>query len=381
MLSRSILSSRPVAASLALVAGAAGLPASAFAQASLSSDPRFTVSVFADGLDTPWGIAALPDGRFIVTERGGQVRLVDAEGRVSAPLGGVPAVAASGQGGLLDVVLDPAYASNRRIYLSYSEPGEGGVGVAVARAELAGDRLANVQVIWRQVPKLSGGRHFGSRLVFDRTGALFITLGDRGNENRVQDPTNTIGKVVRIRTDGTIPADNPAPGAAGAAAQIWSSGHRNIQGAAIDPRTGLLWTVEHGARGGDEINQPQPGRNYGWPVISYGVNYSGSRIGEGQVKAGYEQPRHYWDPSIAPSGMVFYGGSLFAGWRGDMIVGALAGQMLVRLDMDGDRVVGEERLLRDLGRRIRDVHEAADGALLLLIDSPDGQILRVTPRS
>lgn len=337
------------------------------------------VTTAAEELEHPWGLAFLPDGRMLVTERPGRLRVVDAAGQVSPPLAGVPEVYARGQGGLLDVAVDPDFAASSYVYLSYAEAGGAGGGTAVARARLAGDRLEDLQVIFRQVPKLDSGHHFGSRLVFLGDGTLIVTLGDRNMRDYIPDMTSHVGKLVRINRDGSVPADNPFVGREGYAPELYSLGHRNVQGAALNPATGEFWSVEHGARGGDEINIPRPGRNYGWPVISYGREYSGFKIGEGAEKPGLEQPVYYWDPSIAPSGMEFYTGDAFPAWRGNVFVGALKGQMLVRLTLDGDRVVGEERLLEDLDERIRDVAQGPDGALYLLTDDDDGRILRVAP--
>ncbi len=340
---------------------------------------------FAKGLTNPWGMAFLPDGRLLVTERPGRMRVVGKDGRLSAPLKGVPAVLASGQGGLLDVTLGPDFASSRLIYFSYSEPREGGNnGASVARAKLVlepdGGRLDDLKVIFRQEPASTGGMHFGSRLAFARDGNLFVTLGERSHSrDRAQDLSTHFGKVVRIRPDGSVPPDNPFVGKAGALPEIWSYGHRNPQSAAIHPATGKLWTVEHGARGGDEVNIPQAGKNYGWPVITYGRDYSYLKIGEGTAKRGMEQPIYYWDPSIAPSGMAFYTGDLISEWKGNLFVGALAGRALHRLVLDGEKVVGEEKLLADLGERIRDVRAGPDGALWLLTDHPQGRVLRVVP--
>ncbi|MBX9591369.1 MAG: PQQ-dependent sugar dehydrogenase [Hyphomonadaceae bacterium] len=339
---------------------------------------------FARGLVHPWGMAFLPDGRLLVTERPGRLRLIGRDGRLSPPLKGVPPVVASGQGGLLDVALSPDFASSSLIFLSYSEPrGQGSNGTSVARARLAGGgeapRLDDVTVIFRQEPATTGGMHFGSRLAFARDGTLFVTLGERFQRDKAQDVGNHYGKVVRIRPDGAVPPDNPFINKAGARPEVWSYGHRNPQSAAIHPGTGKLWTVEHGARGGDEINIPQAGRNYGWPVITYGRDYSYLKIGEGTAKAGMEQPVYYWDPSIAPSGMAFYTGSLVPEWTGNLFVGALAGQAVHRLVLKGEQIVGEERLLGHLGERIRDVRNGPDGALWLLTDSPEGRVLRVLP--
>lgn len=338
------------------------------------------VVTVAKGLAHPWGLAFLPDGRRIVTERGGNLRLVSKGGTLSPPLSGTPKVWASGQGGLLDVVLHPDFATNRRIYLSYVEPGDGGGGTAVGWGVLDGNALTGFKVIWRMVPKASTGRHFGSRLVFARDGTLFVTIGERGQRERAQDPSVNRGQVIRINPDdGSIPKDNPFVGKSGYRPEIWSYGHRNPQAAALNPATGKLWTVEHGARGGDEINIPEAGKNYGWPVISYGRHYFGGKIGVGTHKAGMEQPIYYWDPSIAPSGMAFYTGDKFPAWRGNLFVGALRGQLLARLVLRGDKIVREERLLRGLRERIRDVRQGPDGYLYLLTDDDPGRILRLEP--
>ncbi|WKB54237.1 PQQ-dependent sugar dehydrogenase [Eleftheria terrae] len=337
-----------------------------------------TVAV-ARGLQYPWGLAFLPDGRMLVTERPGRLRIVSARGELSPPVQGLPAVDSGGQGGLLDVALDPHYAENGWIYLSYAEPGDGGNGTAVARAKLQGQRLTDLSVIFRQSPKFKGGNHFGSRLVFGRDGRLFITLGDRFSlRQQAQSAGDTIGKVVRIEPDGRVPADNPLVGKPGARPEIWSWGHRNIQGAALHPQTGELWTHEHGPQGGDEVNLTERGKNYGWPVITYGREYgTGFKIGEGTAKDGMEQPLVHWVPSIAPSGMAFLTSDRYPGWQGSLFVGALRAQVLVRLELDGRKVVREERLLQNLHERIRDVRQGTDGWLYLLTDSEDGKVLRV----
>jgi aldose sugar dehydrogenase len=331
------------------------------------------------GLEHPWGLAVLPDGRMLVTERPGRLRIATPDGTMSEPLTGLPPVYARGQGGLLDVALSPGFAQDRLVYLSFSEPGEGGAGTAVARGRLGERGLEGTQVIWRQQPKVQGPNHWGSRLAFRPDGTLFVTLGDRFSyRERAQDLSVTLGKVVRINADGSIPSDNPFVGRADARPEIWSYGHRNVQAATVDAR-GQLWTIEHGARGGDELNNPQPGKNYGWPVITYGVDYSGARIGIGTAKAGMEQPVYYWDPVIAPSGATFYTGSAFPDWRGDLLIGSLSPGLLVRLRLQDGRVVQEERYLGDLRERIRDVVPSPDGALYLLTDSSRGRILRVDP--
>ncbi|MDP6705241.1 MAG: PQQ-dependent sugar dehydrogenase [Alphaproteobacteria bacterium] len=355
--------------------------AAASAQTFRSEHYKLRLVTVAEGLEYPWGLAFLPQGGMLVTEREGRLRLVSAEGRLSKPLQGVPKVYAVGQGGLLDVAIDPGYARNRRIYLSYAEPGRGGGGTAVARArfDTAGGRLSDVEVIFRQQPKSGGGRHFGSRLVFAPDGKLFITIGERGQRDRTQDFTINRGQVIRINSDGSIPQDNPFVGRAGYRPEVWSYGHRNPQGAARHPETGRLWIHEHGAAGGDEINIPQAGKNYGWPVIAFGRHYSGGRIGVGTAKPGLEQPIYYWDPSIAPSGMAFYTGDKFPKWRGNLLVGALKYQLVARLELDGEKVAHEERILGRLAERIRDVRQGPDGYVYLLTDSDEGRILRLEP--
>jgi glucose/arabinose dehydrogenase len=346
-----------------------------------SEEHRFRVFTVAEGLEHPWGLAFLPDGRLLVTERPGLLRVVGADGRLNPePVAGLPPIAVRGQGGLLDVALHPRFPETGWVYLSYAARGEGGVGTEVARGRLVGNRLENVEVLYSQQPKSSGGRHFGSRLVFDRQGLLYITQGDRGEMERAQKLDDLAGKIVRLYDDGRIPADNPFVKQAGARPEIYSFGNRNVQGAALHPTTGELWSHEHGPQGGDEVNVIRAGRNYGWPVITYGVEYGiGTRIGEGTQKAGMEQPLHYWVPSIAPSGMAFYSGHRFPDWRGDLFVGALRDQMLVRLRFADERVVHEERLLKGVVGRIRDVRGGPDGYLYLLTDAFDGVIARLEP--
>jgi glucose/arabinose dehydrogenase len=339
-----------------------------------------TVETVASELQHPWALAFLPDGRILVTERPGRLRVVAPSGRVSDPLDGVPPVQRGGQGGLLDVAIDPRFTENRLVYLSYAEPGEGGASTAVARGRLGEAGLENVQVIYRQVPKVEGNGHFGSRLVFAKDGTLFVTQGDRqGYREQAQDLDSGLGKLVRINPDGSIPTDNPFRDTSGARPEIYSYGHRSMQAAALHPETGRLWTVEHGARGGDELNHPEAGKNYGWPVITYGRDYSGARIGEGTAKEGMEQPVYYWDPVIAPSGAVWYTGDRYPGWKGSLFIGSMQPGALVRLTVENGRVTKEERHLAELGDRIRDVQQGPDGLLYVVTDEDDGRILRVVP--
>jgi aldose sugar dehydrogenase len=336
--------------------------------------------VVAKGLEHPWALAFLPNDRMLVTERPGRMRIVERDGKVNEPLAGLPPVVAAGQGGLLDVVLHPQFASNQLVYWSYSEPGDGGAGTAVARARLDGNRLADVRVIFRQLPKVRGSNnHFGSRLVWSRDGKLFVGLGDRfTRKDDAQTLDTDIGKVVRIEADGKPAADNPFASRAGARPEIWSYGHRNIQGAALHPSSGELWTIEHGPQGGDELNVPAAGANHGWPVITYGRNYgTGTKIGDGTERADVAPPLRYWIPSIAPSGLAFLTSERYPGWKGNLFSGALRGAHLVRLELDGKRVVKEEQLLSDRGARIRDVRQGPDGWLYVLTDSPDGQVWRL----
>ena len=378
----------PAISRLALVLTLAvlGLPAAAAPGDTLatvrSAAGAVKVVEVAAGLETPWSLVFLTDGRMLVTERPGRMRIVSPDGEVSAPIAGVPAVHARSQAGLLDVVLGPDFARDRRIYFSYAEPTPGGARTAVARAVLDADglRLTAVERVFAQNEDPGGGAHWGSRLVFGRDGTLFVTLGDRySHRDQAQDLGSHLGKVVRIAADGSVPADNPFVGRAGAMPEIWSYGHRNVQGAALHPQSGALWTHEHGPQGGDEVNLTLPGRNYGWPVITYGREYiTGFRIGEGSARADVEPPLTQWTPSIAPSGMAFYTGDAFPQWRGSLFVGALRGSMLMRLSLDGNRVTGEEKLLRELDHRIRDVRQGPDG-LLYLLDESDGRILRLEP--
>ncbi len=351
----------------------------------LRSGIEIEVEQIARGLEEPWAIVFLPDGRMLVTERPGRLRIVTRQGQVSAPIAGLPAVDARGQGGLLDVVLSPSFESDRLIYWSYAEPrGDGANGTSVARGRLSDDgaRVESVQVIFRQLPAWRSNAHFGSRLVFDREDRLFVTLGERSQREPrelAQDLSTHIGKIVRINPDGSVPADNPFVGRANTRAEIWSYGNRNVQGADLHPETGALWAIEHGPRGGDEVNIIQAGRNYGWPIISYGEEYNGAPIGEGITqREGMEQPVYYWDPVIAPGDMDFYRGDLFP-WRGDLLIAGLISEGLVRLELEGERVVGEERFALGVGR-VRDLAESEDGAIWIVTDDANGGVYRLTPR-
>ena len=353
----------------------------------------FTVVTVAEGLQNPWSLAFLPSGKMLVTERPGRLRVVSADGTLSEPVAGLPPVDARGQGGLLDVALDPAFAKNNLIYWSFAEPKDGKANnTAVARGKFVDDatapRVEDVQVIYHQTPSLVSPLHFGGRLNFGRDGTLFITQGDRSiTEGRMQAQKmdSGLGKIVRINTDGSIPKDNPFVGKEGVRPEIWSFGHRNVQSATIHPTTGELWEVEHGTRGGDEINIARKGKDYGWPTIAYGVDNQGGPITGGiQQQAGMEQPLYYWDPVIAPSGMMFYTGNLFPEWRNSLFVGGLGSLNLVRLTIEDERVVGEERLLQDLQpsrARIRDVRQGPDGAVYVLTDSAKGRLLKLIPGS
>lgn len=330
------------------------------------------------GLEHPWGLAFLPDGRLLVTERPGRLRIV-AEGRLDPrPVAGVPEVYDSGQGGLLDVALHPRFAENGLVYLSYASPGEGGAATAVARGRLAGDRLAGLEEIYVALPRDGGGRHFGSRLLF-ADGYLFVTTGERGEPDRAQALDDPAGAILRLYDDGRVPVDNPFAAQAGARPEIYAYGNRNPQGLAREAATGRLYAVEHGPKGGDELNLIAAGVNYGWPVITYGRSYAGFKIGEGTHKAGMAQPVHYWVPSVSPSGLTIYDGTAFPAWRGSVFAGALSAELLVRLEIEGGKAVAEERLFAELEERIRDVRQGPDGLLYLLTDHPEGAILRLEP--
>jgi glucose/arabinose dehydrogenase len=370
---------------LALNACARPAPAAGTAapQMEASKAGELRIETVATGLDHPWAVALLPDGGFLVTERPGRLRRISADGQVSAPLAGMPAVFAEGQGGLLDVVLDPGFAGNKRIWLSYAEPGEDGTaGTAAATATLGETGLSDLAVVYRQTPKLKGPNHFGSRIAFDGKGHVFISQGERNQKELAQDLEVLQGKLVRLNLDGTLPADNPFADGAGVRRAVWSYGHRNMQGLAVDPRTGRLWQSEHGPRGGDEINRPEAGKNYGWPVISDGMDYLTNRPypeTHGREAPGMERPYHVWPKSPALSGMAFLVGHPDSAWNDSLLLGALAGQSLIRLTLDFDRIVSEERLLTDLGSRIRDVRVGKDGKVYVLTDERDGKLLRLVP--
>lgn len=346
-----------------------------------SSLGTLKITTVVKNLANPWGMAFLPDGRILITERPGRLRIYS-QGQISPAVTGTPAVYAQGQGGLLDVAVDPNFVQNQLVYLTYAEAGSGGVaGTAVMRGKLNGNALENTQVLFRQMPKLSTGNHFGSRLVFDRSGHLFVTLGENNNRITAQYLDHHQGKIIRIWPDGTIPADNPFIGQSNVKPEIWSYGHRNPQGATLNPWTGKLWMNEHGPMGGDEINIPQAGKNYGWPIITYGIDYNGQPIPEstGTSAPNMEQPIHYWVPSIAPSGAAFYDKNKYSAWYGHLFVGALAAQQLVRLEVNGETIVKEERLLSELHHRIRAVQAGPDGGLYVLTDAGNGMLLKIDP--
>jgi len=370
-----------------LPAGAAPIPSSlsdltlSGCKSADSEQYDLQAQVLATGLVHPWSLAFLPDGRMLVSERPGRLRLILPDGTLDPrPIGGLPPIRPYGQGGLLDLALHPDFAHNHWLYLSYAEEGAGGYGTAVARGRLRDHRLEQLEVIFRLEPKSRTRQHFGSRLVFDTQGHLYVTLGDRGDRPRAQDLSDHAGSVIRLYDDGRVPGDNPSVDRPGARPEIYSYGHRNVQGAARHPRTGRIWIHEHGPQGGDEINVIRAGVNYGWPVITYGVNYViGTRIGEGTHKPGMAQPIHYWVPSIAPSGMAFYTGEPFRRWRGNLLVGSLKFQQLVRLELDGERVTHEERMLSGAFGRIRDVRQGPDGLVYLLTDAQNGKLIRLSP--
>lgn len=377
-----------LAAAAPFVLAALASPAAAIEEHFETEAGAIRVSTVATGLSHPWALAFLPgDAGMLVTERPGNLRHIDGDGAVSEPIGGVPEVDAQGQGGLLDVALDPDFAENRLVYLSFAEAGDGGNGTAVARGRLdeAMTALENVEVIFRQEPKVQSRAHFGSRLVFDGDGHLYVTLGERSQaqfRGQAQDLDSHLGKIVRINPDGSVPEDNPFVGQDGALPEIWAYGVRNVQAAALHPETGVLWEIEHGPRGGDELNVIEPGANYGWPLVTLGVEYSGDTIGEGlETAEGMVDAIYTWTPVIAPSGMMFYAGDAFPEWQGNLFVGGLASTALVRLELDGASVTHEERLLEPLGLRIRDVAEGPDGAIYVATDEQNGGILRIAPQT
>lgn len=369
----------------------AGLVSALAAAPALADDPKqfatekaaVQIDIIASGLDNPWSVEVLPDGAYIVTELGGTLRIIS-DGKASAPISGVPEVARTGQGGLLDVALDPGFADNRTLFLSLAVSDGSGYGTAIIRGVLSkdGKTLTQVQELFRMNKFTGKGQHFGSRIAVAADGSLFFGIGDRGERDRAQDMRDHAGAILHIKPDGSIPADNPYKDGKTGLAEFWSKGHRNPQGITIDPENGQLLTVEHGARGGDEINTPEPGKNYGWPVITYGKDYSGVKIGVGQAADGYEQPLHYWDPSIAPGAIDVYRGAMFPQWNGNLLVSALKSELLARLERDeSGAVVAEERLFEGEFGRIRDVKVAPDGSILMITDGDGGALLRVSASS
>lgn len=369
----------------AVVVAATSPALSAQTEAPAAPKTDITVETIATGLKNPWGMQFLPDGRMLVTERPGAMQIISKDGTISEPITGLPHVVQGGQAGLLDVLLAPDFATSGIIYFSYSEPrGAFRNGTSVVRAMLTladnGGAISDGTVIFRQEPAISGRHHFGSRLAWAKDGTLFITTGERATErDSAQDLGTHLGKVIRINADGTVPKDNPFVGNDKARPEIWSYGHRNMQGAAVDPATGQLWTTEHGAQGGDELNTPMAGKNYGWPVITWGIDYDNSPIGEGTAKEGMEQPVYYWKPSIGTSGLTFYTGDLFKGWKGNILAGGLAAGVVERLVLEDGKVTAVERLLADQGDRIRDVRQGPDGAVYALTDDENGKLLRLKP--
>ena len=374
----------PMTLALRIVMLGIALCTSALAQdrsAVINSEKHsFRLVTLLPGLENPWSVAFLPDGRMLVTERAGRLRLVGQDFRLDPkPIAGLPDVVSQGQGGLFDVVLHPEYAQNGWIYWAYNAPGAGGWGTALARGKLQGLRMTEVQVLFSMQPKTRSSQHFGGRIVFDRAGMLYLTLGDRGDKDRAQKLDDHAGSVIRLHDDGRVPADNPFAKRAGALPEKWTLGNRNMQGAALHPKTGELWTHEHGPQGGDEVNVMRSGLNYGWPVITYGVDYSGAPISMENKRDGMEQPLVYWVPSIAPSSMVLYTGNLFPQWKGDLLVSALAGQQIRRLDLENGAVKAQETLLAEREERYRAIIQAPDGSLIVLTDDPEGKVLRLSP--
>ncbi len=344
-----------------------------------SEKQNFTIETVVDGLEHPWSVDFLPDGRMLVTEKPGRLRIVE-NGKLSEPVNGLPKVKEKGQGGLLDIALDPDYANNRIIYLSYSAKGKGGIGTEVVKGKLVGNELKDTQVIFKLSPKSNTGYHFGSRLLFAKDGSLFITLGDRGDQDRAQDISDHAGSLIRINKDGSIPKDNPFVNNPNAKPEIYTYGNRNMQGIAMHPETSDVWTIEHGPQGGDELNLMKPGVNYGWPVITYGANYgTGTKIGEGTEKEGMEQPIHRWVPSIATSSLLFYTGDKFPNWKGNAFVGSLKFGQIARLEMQGNKVIHEERLINGKVGRIREVQQGLDGYIYIITDESKGKLYRIKP--
>lgn len=349
-------------------------------RAGFGAEKPYRVVTVAKGLEHPWGMTFLPDGRMLVTERPGRLRIVSPDGTLSGPVSGLPPIAAVGQGGLLDVALHPKFPENKLVYFTFAEPGPGSQGTAAARGRLEGNALTDVEVIFRQKPKLSGGHHFGSRLVFAPDGTLYISMGERGRMQRAQDRSNHQGTIARVNPDGSIPQDNPFVNTKGVLPEIYTWGNRNVQGMALNPWTGEVWAHEHGPKGGDEVNILEAGANYGWPKVTFGIDYSGAIISDKTHMEGVKPPLLHWTPSIAPSGMAFYDGDNFPAWKGDLFVGALAHRHLRRVDLDEDmKVVGQQKLLSELNERIRDVRSGPDGFLYVLTDSPDGRVIRLEP--
>ena len=368
------------AATLTATLAACGQDPASTQRTLLKSSPHaYSATPVVDGLEHPWGMAFLPDGDILVTERPGRLRVIRDGVLDPTPVAGVPEVWAERQGGLLDVALHPEFEDNRLVYLSFSKPGREGATTAVVRGRLEGNRLADVEEIFEADAWTNRGVHFGSRLLFDRDGYLFVTIGDRGEMHEAQNLANHQGTILRLHDDGSVPEDNPFVGQEGARPEIWAYGIRSPQGLTIHPETGELWESEHGPRGGDEINLILPGRNYGWPVITYGINYDGTPITDITEKEGMEQPLHYWVPSIATSGIAIYDGDRFPQWKGSVFVGGLNGQHLARVEFDGTRPVGEEKLLTELDQRIRDVRSGPDGYVYVLVDAPDAALLRLEP--
>jgi glucose/arabinose dehydrogenase len=367
----------PIAMIAAAIAWASPVQAAESSRVIQTENGRIAVEGIASGLDHPWGMAFLPDGRLLVTERSGRLRLLSKDGKLSGAVPGTPKVVAQGQGGLLDVALDPEFDRNRFVYLSFSEPGDGGASTALGRGRFENDRLDGFTVIFRQAPKVSGGNHFGGRIAFSPAGHLFLTMGERFKFDPAQDLSSHLGKIVRLNRDGSVPADNPFAKRKDARPEIWSYGHRNVQGIAFQPGTNTLFTAEFGPMGGDELNVPEPGKNYGWPLVSWGRHYDGREIPNPSTRPDLTDAIRHWTPVISPSGMTFYTGDLFPKWRGNLLIGGLSSTGVVRLEMDGRKVTHEERM--QLGERIRDVAQAPDGSVYLLTDERNGEVLRLAP--